>query len=225
MRCQGLGHTGVVDAAAYDAWYDTARGRWIGNRELKVVQGLLGARAGDRILDVGCGTGWFTRRLASDQTLRVTGLDSDAAALAFARSVDGWATYREGDARALPFADASFDRALSITALCFVREWPSTIAEMVRVTRSTIVLGLLHRRGLLWRAKGRAGGSGAYRGAHWHSATEVTAVLRDLGVRNVRVRTAIVLPSGSRLARGVEVIVGDRTPVGSVLVIAGDIPR
>lgn len=51
-------------AADYDAWYDTPRGRWIGDTEYRLVSGLLGARS--TVLDAGCGTGWFTRRVAAD---------------------------------------------------------------------------------------------------------------------------------------------------------------
>lgn len=40
----------------------------------------------------------------------------------------------EGDARALPFADASFDRVVSVTTQCFIRDWPRALQEIVRVT-------------------------------------------------------------------------------------------
>ncbi len=53
------------DAAAYDAWYDTPRGRWIGEREFRLAQCLLAPQPGETLLDVGCGTGWFTRRFAA----------------------------------------------------------------------------------------------------------------------------------------------------------------
>jgi SAM-dependent methyltransferase len=50
--------------AEYDAWYDSPRGRWIGSTELRLVCRRLRMTPGTSLLDVGCGTGGFTRRLA-----------------------------------------------------------------------------------------------------------------------------------------------------------------
>jgi len=51
--------------AEYDAWYDSPRGRWIGETEFRLLQRLLALRPGETLLDVGCGSGWFTRRFAA----------------------------------------------------------------------------------------------------------------------------------------------------------------
>jgi ubiquinone/menaquinone biosynthesis C-methylase UbiE len=178
----------------YDAWYDTPRGRWIGDTEYRLVRRSLGLQPGDSVLDVGCGTGWFTRRAAEDAA-RVIGLDRDADALAFAHGRGaGPEDYVPGDATALPFADASFDAVLSVTALCFVEQWPQALAEIVRVSRRRFVVGLLNRHSLLWLDKGRQGGSGAYRGAHWHTRAEIDDELRALLVRNAQFRYGVFLP-------------------------------
>ena len=60
----------------YDSWYYTARGRWIGETEFRLIMGLLEPESGARILDVGCGTGYFTRRFAGEG-YDVTGLDPE----------------------------------------------------------------------------------------------------------------------------------------------------
>ncbi len=209
----------------YDAWYDTPRGRWIGNAEYGLVRGLLGLRPGDTVLDVGCGTGWFTRRVAGDGA-QVVGLDRDAEALAFAGAHSaGGVSYVRGDATALPFADAAFDAVLSITALCFVEPWPQALAEIVRVSRRRFVLGLLHRHSLLWLGKGRHGGSGAYQGAHWHTRAEIDNVLRLLPVCSLQYRYGVFMPSGSKAARALERSVPSALPLGSFVAVAGDIGR
>lgn len=53
-----------MNPAEYDAWYDTDSGRWIGDIEYRLMTELLKPEAGESILDVGCGSGWFTRRFA-----------------------------------------------------------------------------------------------------------------------------------------------------------------
>ena len=53
-----------MNPADYDAWYATPRGRWIGDAEYALAARLLAPQAGDSLPDVGCGTGWFTRRAA-----------------------------------------------------------------------------------------------------------------------------------------------------------------
>ena len=72
-------------------------------------------RSGERVLDVGCGLGGSARYLATEHGARVVGVDLtresvDAAeVLARLTGLAGQVEFREADARALPFADASFD--------------------------------------------------------------------------------------------------------------------
>ena len=209
----------------YDAWYTTRRGAWIGEEEYHLLQSLLEPRAGKTLLDVGCGTGWFTRRFAALPELRVTGMDPNSEWLAYARGRDAKAQYLEGDGCALPFADKSFDRVVSVTALCFIRDWPRALQEIVRVTRTRFAVGVLNRTSLLWRDKGQSGGKGAYRGAHWHTRAELRTVLDNLNVSNIRFRTAIFVPSGSGIAHGIEYVLPNALPLGGFLVVAGEIAR
>jgi len=77
--------------------------------------GDLGLRPGDRLLDVGCGTGTLLGMLAARCTgVTLTGVDADAGAVEIAQHKVGPAvTLVEGDARDLPFAPGSFDRVVS----------------------------------------------------------------------------------------------------------------
>src|SRR5580704_964667 len=73
---------------------------------------LRSVSAGCRLaLDVGCGSGWVTQRLAS-RTEQVIGIDVDPEVLSLARSSsapEGRIQYIEGDVMTYPFPAASFD--------------------------------------------------------------------------------------------------------------------
>jgi SAM-dependent methyltransferase len=211
-----------MNPADYDAWYDTPRGRWIGETEYALAARLLAPQAGDSLLDVGCGTGWFTRRAAVDD-LVATGLDPNPDWMDYARAHSSPAlSWVEGDALALPFADASFDHVLSIAALCFVDDERQAVTESVRVARRRFAIGWLNRDSLLYRQKGRGGGSGAYRGARWHTADEVRALFSGFPVRNLKLRSAIFLPSAMPWARWLERGVPSVLPWGGMLLATGE---
>jgi len=164
------------EPAHYEAWYHTDRGRWIAEREFGLLWQCLQPAAGESLLDVGCGTGHFSRRFAL-AGLTVTGLDPDPAMLAFARQRDGAIGYLQGRAEALPFADGAFDYCVAVTSLCFVADPARALAEMWRVARRGVALGLLHRPSWLWWRKRRAG---SYRGARWDRWREVQGWIRML---------------------------------------------
>lgn len=212
-----------MNPADYDAWYETQRGCWVGNTEYRLLNRLLAAKPNENLLDVGCGTGWFTRQFSAQTTLDVTGLDLNAEWITYARSRDTKAHYLTADARALPFATDSFDRTVSMTSLCFIDDWPIALREIVRVTRSRFVVGFLNKRSLLLCDKGQRDSTSAYYGAHWHTEAELRAALIGLPVCHIHSHTVIFLPSGSRVARAVECVLPNHLPWGGCLVISGDI--
>jgi SAM-dependent methyltransferase len=189
----------------YDAWYRTPRGNWIGTTEFALLARLLDSRPGETVLDVGCGTGYFTRHFAEGRSGWVAGIDRDEAAVRYAHGHSaGNSAFASADAQRLPFSDRSFDIAVSVTALCFMQDERAALMEMLRVARRRIVLGLLNRRSLLYFAKGRGGGSGSYRGARWHSYANIRELFNGLPVTNFRLHSAVFLPGGGELARRAE---------------------
>jgi ubiquinone/menaquinone biosynthesis C-methylase UbiE len=154
--------------------------------------------------------------------LRVTGLDPDRDGLAYARAhACPNEVYIAGDARAIPFPDASFDFVVSVTALCFIQDQRRALQEILRVTRKRFVLGLLNRHSMLYRQKGRDGGTGAYRGAHWHTISEIHDLLRGLAVHDVQVRTAVVVPSAGAIGTIIERLAPNSLPWGAFIAVAG----
>ena len=209
-----------MDAADYEAWYDNPRGRWVAETEFALLLELLDLPPGASLLDVGCGTGQFTRRLAT-AGYTATGIDPDPERIAYARRHSaGTESYLTGDGTRLAFGDKQFDAAIAVASLCFVEDQRSFVREMLRVARRRIVLGLLNRHSLLYLEKGRGGNQGGYRGAHWHSLAEAQDLLNGLNVDGVRHGSALFLPDGGGFARAVERALPARLPFGAFLAMA-----
>ncbi len=194
-----------ISPADYEAWYATPRGAWIGGLEADALIRLGNLGAGRHVLDAGCGSGWFSRRFAAAGA-RVTGVDRDPAMLAYARGLGGGVEYLEGDMRALPMPDKCFDVVTAVTSLCFVADEARALAEMARVARKRIVLGLLHRHSPLYLKKHDRG---AYAGARWHARDDVEQLVAGFpGARDVEVETLLFWPGGPRLGRAFEAVPG-----------------
>ena len=178
------------------------------------------------MLDVGCGTGYFTRRFAANAADRnLLGTDIDLNMLRFA---DGHSEHRidfvAADARQLPFRDRSFDLVVSVTALCFIQEEKEALSEMLRVARRRVILGLLNRHSLLYLAKGRRGGRGAYRGARWHTPTEALRLFDGMPARHSGLGTVIVMPRGMYWSRRLEPLLRRwLTGCGAFIAVAADV--
>lgn len=209
--------SGGFDPAAYEAWYHTPRGRWIAEREFNLLWQLLSADPGASLLDVGCGTGHFSRRFAG-RGLSVTGLDPDPDALDYAAGLGGGIRYLKGNARSLPFADASFDCVTAITSLCFIPDPVPALQEMWRVTRHSLVLSLLNRHSLLYLKKC---GRGGYRGARWDAHQEIQHdwLPQLLPVPDVQLRSAIYFPAAGPAGRWIEGWLPARWLLGGFLAV------
>ena len=74
-----------MQPATYDAWYQTTRGSWIGQQEFSTILKLFQPEEGQSLLDVGSGTGYFSRQFYK-LGLQVTGLVPAPAMNEFAKS-------------------------------------------------------------------------------------------------------------------------------------------
>ncbi|MDH4274629.1 MAG: class I SAM-dependent methyltransferase [Gammaproteobacteria bacterium] len=178
---------------------------------------------GARVLDVGCGTGYFTRQLARDG-YDVVGIDNDPAMLevANAQRVSN-ERYIHADAGALPFENGEFDCAIAITALCFVPKQARALAEMRRVSKNRVLLGVLNRHSWLYLQKGRGGGKGAYYGAHWHDLSEFYLLFSRAGMRPDDVASAVYFPAGGVFSRCMEKVIPRQLPLGALLFATAEV--
>jgi SAM-dependent methyltransferase len=98
---------------------------------------------GARVLEVGCGPGHLSVRLAREHGLEVTGLDLDPAMVARARANTDRAVHRGGrrpsflvgDVAALAFPDRSFDLVVSTLSMHHWADPAAGLAEIGRVLR------------------------------------------------------------------------------------------
>jgi SAM-dependent methyltransferase len=104
--------------------------------EHRIALAMLSISAGDRVLDVACGPGNFSRdfALAAGDGL-VIGIDFSATMLGVAARDNalGNVAYLRGDAGAMPFRDGSFDAVCCFAALYLIEEPMQALAEIVRV--------------------------------------------------------------------------------------------
>ena len=106
------------------------------------VMELLEPAPGERILDIGCGSGAFCRQIAPLVAPggSVVGIDNATAAVDVALRLSALEdrsllTFTEADGHDLPFADASFDAAVCVSVLGFCQNPGKVLAEARRVLR------------------------------------------------------------------------------------------
>jgi arsenite methyltransferase len=106
-------------------------------RRRAAVRAALGATPGDRVLDIGCGPGFYCAELVAEVGAKgsVVGVDGSASMLALAaRRCEGAENveFQEADATSLPVPDSSVDRALSVQVLEYIAEPDAVLAEIYR---------------------------------------------------------------------------------------------
>jgi arsenite methyltransferase len=110
-------------------------------RRRKLVRDALGARRGERILDIGCGPGFYVAELLDEVGSEgtVVGLDRSPQMLAIAarrcHAFDN-VVFRQAEATKLPVDDDGFDAALCVQVLEYVPDVPAALREMHRALRT-----------------------------------------------------------------------------------------
>lgn len=168
-----------VVAEEYDLWYQTEEGRHISFLENKLMLDLLKPQAGEKFLDIGCGTGNHLL-LFLEKKLLPFGMDSSFFMLKEAKKkTKGKNFLILACAESLPFSDKCFDTSIIFTTLEFCDDPIQVLKEAERVTRERIFLGVLNSYSLvagLRRIKGRFKSS-IYNKARFYNIRELKKLI------------------------------------------------
>ena len=181
---------------------------------------LLSMKSGERVLEVGCGSGVVTRALAQRVMPdgKAVGADACSALLKIARNLANdaglskFVEFEEADCRNLPFPDRSFDAVVAVTTLSHVPNVERALAEMIRVTRPGGRMGIFDidgdstlishpDRDLTRRIAAAFSDHGLVNGWLMRS---LAGRLAELGLTDVRTRGFMPLDSGGYYARAAE---------------------
>jgi len=133
------------DSGTPDKRLKSAAGSYIFSRQKELILDLVAPYAGERLLDIGCGTGSHLK-FFKEKGCAVTGIDSSSAALDIAREKLGRnADLQLGKAEDLPFSDNEFDVVTLINALETVSDPQQAIEEAIRVCRNRIFIGFVNK--------------------------------------------------------------------------------
>ena len=175
-------------------------------QELKrIARDLI--RPASRVLDVGCGFGLETVRLARivGQKGQIAGIDKSESFIAEATKralADGLSIdYRAGDAASLPYPDASFDAVRAERLLIYLKDWQKAVSEMKRVAKPGASLAFIEPefgtttinlpdRAVVRRAMAHEADTAVVES--WLPG-QLYQALRDLGLRDVTIATRVVI--------------------------------
>ncbi len=182
------------DGGVQENWQTTRTGHYLDGRIKSFILELTVPRAGERLLDIGCGSGNHLS-LFRKKGCDVTGIDPSQLMLDQARErLEHRAELRQGRAEDLPFSDNEFDIVTLIHALEFTGDPNRAVAEAIRVCRGRVFIGVMNRcslLGLQGRLTALSDASTPPPHRHFHLA-RLTAMVRSQ-LQGVRIQWGSVL--------------------------------
>lgn len=190
-------------AADYEQWYHT-RGSHAAHEEKALIKRFFeGYPKTEAILEVGCGTGYFTSWF-EELGLKAVGLDASRDMIKKAHE-NHQLFCVQGTALKLPFSAKSFDLVALITTLEFLEKPEQVLLESIRVARQGLILGVINKSSLLGLKYQKKGGP-IWGRARLFSTTELAAMLTTILPKNssITVRTTLwpIFSGSSKLPWG-----------------------
>jgi SAM-dependent methyltransferase len=181
-------------ARSYDDWLKTPAGRYIDGREKNLILDLTAPRVGEKVLDVGCGTGEHLL-LFMKKGCDITGVDPSPSMLDIAKQKLGNRAdlYME-KAEDLPFSDNEFDIVTMISSLEFIEDPQKAICEAIRVCRGRVFLGGMNKlsvAGTRWKYQ-RLGSPSIYKSARLFHIGKLSGMVRNQ-LQGVRIQWGSVI--------------------------------
>jgi len=165
-------------ASGYEMWYQNA-GRRADKQEKILLNWLLRFfPTAECILEVGCGTGHFTRWFEKGLGLQAFGFDLSHSMLSEAKALH---TPRlvQGDAGKIPFPSKSVDIVVLITTLEFLADPMVVIKEAYRLARQGILLGVINKHSILG-VQNKLSGGPVWDNAQFFTISKMKKMLRGI---------------------------------------------
>lgn len=174
-------------AGYYEGWFETPAGKVIDIEETELILSMIPGSCGETFLDVGCGTGHFSRVLAFHGYV-VFGSDVSRAMLTEAK-MRGESRLLISDAHHLSHADRAFDAVGTFTVLEFTSDPCLVVSEMIRVAQKTVVVAHLNKWGMInlrRRIRNLMGRRDVYSDARFFGVSEMKRLVRRAARANGR---------------------------------------
>jgi ubiquinone/menaquinone biosynthesis C-methylase UbiE len=170
-------------AKKYEEYYET-KYKKADLLEKKLIKQLFAQFTNAKnVLEVGCGTGHFTRWIESSLALEAVGVDKSKPMIKEAKRIWPQGALLQAEGTRLPFKDKSVDVVVFITSLEFIEDEAGAIKEAARVAKLGINLGLMNKNSLSALRKRLHGATlkdSFYRQAKFYSATDIERILENV---------------------------------------------
>jgi ubiquinone/menaquinone biosynthesis C-methylase UbiE len=215
-----------LESAQFDTYaetYDRAVNRSIAFLPLKVdyftqvkanyLIGLAKRHFGEtrslRMLDIGCGVG-NSHGLLVHELSSITGTDVSSSCLAQAAERNPGCTYRPYDGEKLPWNDGCFDVAVTTCVMHHVvpAQWPTFTAEMKRVVRNDGLVVVFEHNPLNPLTRRAVSNCEFDDDAVLLGQRRTRRLLSDAGLRGVRSRSILTVPSFGPMTRQLDLLLG-----------------
>ncbi len=179
----------------YENWFASPAGQYAFHMERRLLDQLLSVwpRRGQKLLEIGCGPGFFLEAFY-EAGFQVTGLDLSPAMLESSRKrLGNRVDLHLGHAEHMPFRDKEFDFAVLLTVLEFCQDPEKVLLEARRVARHGLIIGFLNLASCYYLSRGLFRKSGTLREACWKTSFEMHRLIRE-AYGPLKTRTYSVLP-------------------------------